>query len=108
MKSRFLLFGIVLAAIVFLYKRLIDTEEKLVLAEAERNRLQREQDAIKESFMEANQHYEAYDAENPLPDDPDRKIRLAMLDAIRGADAREELGENHVDYTPYEDEEDDS
>ena len=108
MKSRFLLFGIVIAAIVFLYKRLLDTQEKLVLAEAERDRLQREQDAMKESFMEANAHYKKFNAENPLPDDPDKKLRIATMDAIRGANAREALGENHVDYTPYEDEEDES
>ena len=108
MKSKFLLFTVVLAVFAFLYKRLLDTQEKLVIAEAERDKLQREQDAIKESFMEANAHYEKFNAENPLPDDPDKKLRIAMMDAIRGANAREELGENHVDYTPYEDEEDES
>ena len=108
MKSRFLLFGVVFAVFAFLVKQLLDTQEKLVIAEAERDTLRREQAAIEESFTEANARYEAYNADNPLPDDPDRKMRLAMQNAIYGANAREELGENHVDYTPYEDEEDDS
>jgi hypothetical protein len=97
MKTRFLLFGLVFAAIVFLFKRLLDTQEKLVIAEAELTKLQREQAAIEETFTEANARYEDYNAANPLPDDPDRKMRIAMLDAILGADAREELGENYLD-----------
>ena len=96
MKSRFLVFGLVIAAIVFLYKRLLDTQEQLVIAEAERNKLQREQDAIKESFTEANARYEEYNAENPIP--IEHQMEIAMKNAIFNADAHEEL----------EDEEDDS
>ena len=106
MKSRFLLFAIVFAAFLFLYKRLIDTQEKLVLTESELAKLQHKQDAMKESFIEAHVHYEKFKEEHPLPDDPDKKLRIAMLDAIHSANARRDLGENHVDY--HEDEEDDS
>ena len=98
MKSKFLLFGVIIAAILFLYKRLLDTQEKLVITEAERDKFQREQDAMKESFMEANAHYEKFNQEHPLPDDPDKKLRIAMMDAIHSANARKDLGENHVDY----------
>ena len=102
MKSRLFVFAIVLAAMAFLYKRLLTTQEKLALTEAERDKLQREQDAMKESFMEANAHYAKFNAENPLPDDPDKKLRVAMWDAIHSANAREILGENHLDFEAIE------
>jgi uncharacterized membrane protein (DUF106 family) len=97
MKTRFLLFGLVFAAIVFLFKRLLDTQEKLVIAEAELTKLQREQSVYEQAFSEANQRHQDYAAEHPQPDDPDKKMRVAMLDAIFSADAREELGENYLD-----------
>jgi len=104
MKTRFLLFGLLFAALVFLYKRLLDAEEKLVITEAELGKLKREQSAIEESFREANAAYADYAAEHPLPDDPDRKLQIAMMDAILGADAREDLGDNYLE----DDEEDES
>ena len=88
MKSKLFVFGIVFAAFVFLYKRLIDTEKRLILTESERDKLQREQDAMKESFMGATAQYKKFKEDNPLPDDV--KLEIAMKDAIHSANARDE------------------
>ena len=103
MKSQFLLFAVVIAAVVFLYKRLIDTERRLSLAESERDSLQRERAAFEQSFTEDFESFKAFEKEHPLSNDPDKKMRKAMLDAIYTANAREALGDNFLD-----DEEDES
>ena len=107
MKSRFFVFAIVLAAFVFLYKRLIDTEEKFVFSEAELAKLQRENAAREQAYAEANQRYQEFEREHPLPDDPDKKMRVAMLDAILSANVRAELGENHIDFESFDEEKED-
>ena len=104
MKSRFFVFAIVIVAMVYLLKRLWDTKEKLAATEAKLGKLQGEQAAIEQLFQEAHAHYDTFEKENPLPDDPDKKLRVAMLDAVLSADARAELGENHIDFEDEEDE----
>lgn len=110
MKARFFLFGaifgIVITAFVLL-KRLLDMEEQLTITGAELATLQREKAARAESYAEARESTSQFNEDNPFPDDPDKKMRFAMRDAIYRARAKDELGENHIDYQE-EDEEDDS
>ena len=103
MKSRVFVFGVVFAAILFLYQRLVDSQAQLAQAQAELGNLKREQAAREQVYAEAYQANEAFDEDYPLPDNPDKKMRVAMLDAIISAEVRDELGEHYA-----EDEEEES
>ena len=77
MKVRFLFLAMIVIAMIVLFKRLFDTQEKLLLTEAELAQLQRESTAREAAYAEVNAHYQQFDEEHPLPDDPDKKIRVA-------------------------------
>lgn len=107
MKIRYLVFGALIAALASLYKRLVDMEETLIITEAELHKLQRERDAMEESYKESLEDYERYNKEHPLPDDMDTKLHMAMMDAIYNAHARETLGDNYLEDDEDEDDSED-
>ena len=105
MKIRAVVFGLLSAVVIYLLKRQLDMEERLVITEAELRRLQRQEAALRESYEESSQRHREFEDENPQPNDPDRKWRKAMMDAILSSEAREELGDNYIDSEDDEDDE---